>query len=70
MIDKNKTRVVLDISFKKLDEIADYYEFPVAVFLTPDGFLKKGETRNKKLLEKAEAFDKIKEIIGELVVVR
>ena len=63
---KTKNKLTVNISYEKLHDIAEYYEFPVAVFLTPDNFFKKEETRRKNLLRKAEAFDKIKEIVEEL----
>ena len=57
-----KTADKVEIKIKKLEEIAEYYEFPVAVFFTPHGNLK-GKTRCGELFEKAEAFNKIREIL-------
>lgn len=49
------------VEIKLLERIAEYYEFPMAVFFTEDAF--KGKTRNKVWQEKAEKYDKILEII-------
>jgi len=57
---------MVEISLKKLKRIAEYYEFPVAVFFGVD--LPKNTTRCKELRKKAEAFDKIKEIVKNLEV--
>ena len=52
----------VEIELKLLNRIAEYYEFPLAVFL---GNLKifKHKTRNQALRRKADLFDKIKELI-------
>jgi len=57
-----KKHIVIEI--KLLQRIAEYYEFPVAVFFTKrDAF--KEKTRNKVWQKKAEKYDKILEIIKD-----
>jgi len=61
-----KKDVILKIPIKKAMLIADYYEFPVAVFLTDYGRLKemmKGKTRREKLFKYKEMIDRIREIV-------
>jgi len=55
----------VEIEIKKLQEVADYYEFPLAVFFTPLGSLK-GKNRHEEIFKRAEAFEKIKEIVEEV----
>jgi len=54
----------INVEWKLLERIAQFYKFPSAVFL---GNMKmfKYKTRNQALRRKAELYDKIKEIIDE-----
>jgi len=55
----------IEIEIKKLQEIANYYEFPFAVFFIPIGELK--GTRKDNILIKIKEFrKKINELVGEL----
>lgn len=56
---------MLEIDVKFLERIAEYYEFPVAVFFSPTTLKDKPKTRNKVWQKKAEKYDKIIEIIKE-----
>ncbi len=56
----------IEISLKKLKRIAEYYEFPLAVFFLED---LPEQTRDQEIRKKAEAFDKIKEIVKNLEVI-
>ena len=59
-----KKEETIEISIKKLEIIAKYYEFPMAAFFMNIKDLKKLKgTRNDSLFKKAEALDKIKEIV-------
>ena len=57
------TRVV-EIDLKQLERIAEYYEFPMAVFFSTKVVFK-ARTRREALFKKAEKLDKIKEILDE-----
>ena len=57
----------IEISLKKLKRIAEYYGFPLAVFFLED--LPEQTTRDQEIRKKAEAFDKIKEIVKNLEVI-
>ena len=59
-IDKKKLKV--EIEWKLLARIAEYYQFPSAVFL---GNMKmfRHKTRSKAWRKKAELYDKIKAIV-------
>lgn len=54
---------VVKIKIEKLREIADYYNFPLAVFFSPIGTLK--GTRQEKYAKAYEKLNKIKEILEE-----
>ena len=56
---KNKNLVEVDI--RKLEEVANYYQFPMTVFFTPLGYLK--GTRKEKFADAYKKLCKIKEII-------
>lgn len=61
---QNKDKV--EISISKLEEVAAFYEFPVAVFFTAENHLtKKKGTRNQLLIKAAETLDKIQDIIED-----
>lgn len=62
--DDEEVEVTLTIG--KLREIAEYYEFPLAVFFTEEGHLKGKGPRSKNILKKAEAFNRIKDIVEEV----
>ena len=64
-IKKSKEEIV-KVSIDKLKEVAEYYEFPLAVFFTPKCHLKKGTTRNEEIFKSLDALDKIKKIIEDL----
>ena len=54
------------IEWRLLERIAEYYEFPTAVFLSDfDNFADLPTTRNKSLQKKVEKFNKIKEIVED-----
>ena len=56
-------KLKVEIELKLLERIAEYYQFPSAVFLGNLDMLKKHKTRDNVLKRKAELFDKIKAII-------
>lgn len=58
-------KLKVEISTKKLQEIAEFYEFPLAVFFMPEGSLPKG-TRRQLFSKKADAFNRISEIVHEV----
>jgi hypothetical protein len=62
-----RKRNELLISFKKLEIIANYYEFPVVAFFTPvkelRGMTKKNITRLIFLQKRNEKLNKIEEIL-------
>jgi hypothetical protein len=63
---KKKKELALVLEMKLLQRIAEYYEFPVAVFFSNlDNFKKESRTRNEALFKIAEKYDKIKDIIEE-----
>ena len=56
----------IKIEWRLLERIAEFYEFPVGVFLSNfDNFREFPKTRKESLQKKAEMFDKIKEIIED-----
>ena len=59
----SKSKKVVGIKIEKLREIADYYNFPLAVFFSPIGTLK--GTRQEKYAKAYEKLNKIKEILEE-----
>jgi len=61
----NNKRVYIEID--TLKKIANYYEFPVAVFFTNNKFWKqkKDKTRIKELEKIKEKYERIKEIIND-----
>jgi len=58
-----KTKV--EIEWKLLERIAEFYEFPTAVFLGNLKIFPKSKTRNESFRKKAQLYDKIKEIIED-----
>lgn len=57
----------VEIEWKHLEKIAEFYEFPIIVFLGNDGrFPPSKLTRNEIIRKKAELFDKLKDIFEEL----
>lgn len=54
----------IEIEWKFLERIAEYYQFPSAVFLG-DSHMFKYKTRDDALKKKAEFFDKVKELFEE-----
>ena len=56
--------MIIKIEWELLERIADYYQFPVAIFLA-DIKVFKNKTRNEALQQKAELYDKIEAIIKE-----
>jgi len=61
----NNKKVYIEI--ERLKKIADYYEFPVAVFFTDKKLWKqnKDKTRMKELEKIKEKYERIKEIIND-----
>ena len=59
---KDKVKEVI-IPLKKLEEIADYYGFPLVVFFEPIGTLK--GTRKQKFADAYKKLCKIREILEE-----
>lgn len=56
----------IEIEWKYLEKIAEFYEFPVAVFLGHEKIFPPSKlTRNQILFEKAEMFERIKDIMDE-----
>jgi len=68
---KNKTLqdvVTINLPLKKLQLIAQYYEFPLAIFFAPTKELKKRmhkKTRTNQLLKAQQKIEKIQQIIEE-----
>ena len=60
--EKKMKKLKVEIEWKLLQRIAEYYQFPSAVFLG-DKKMFRHKTRNKALSKKAELYDKIKAII-------
>ena len=58
-----KKDIEVKIKLKLLERIAEYYEFPLAVFLLPDDKIFKEKTRNLAWKKKADKYDRIIEII-------
>ena len=58
---KNKLKV--EIEWKLLERIAEFYEFPSAVFLGNMKIFPKCKTRRESFRKKAQLYDKIKEVI-------
>lgn len=61
--------LAIPVEFKKLRLISQYFEFPVQVYLMPSSELEKladDRTRTDDLRLKAEAFDRIREIVEEV----
>jgi len=68
-LEQNEGEVIVPIEFAKLRQIAQYFEFPVHAYLMPQSELEKqaeGRTITGDLKIKAEAFEKIKEIVEEV----
>ena len=65
MTDTKTKKVELEFSF--LQRIAEYYDFPVAIFfLQPKDFPTPKVTRDYRVMAKAKAFDQIKEITEDV----
>lgn len=58
-------KLKIEIEWKLLERIAEYYEFPSAVFLGNVKVFPKAKTRNESWRKKAELFDKIRELCEE-----
>jgi hypothetical protein len=56
--------LTLTLKWDLLERIANYYEFPVAAFLTPK-LLPKNTTRVKELMKLVEKYRRIEEIVEE-----
>jgi len=56
-------KLKVEIEWKLLERIAEFYEFPSAVFLGNMKIFPKCKTRNKLFKKKAELYDKIKDLI-------
>ena len=54
----------LEVELKLLQSVASYYQFPMAVFFMQPKDFPKG-TRNAALSRKADAYDRIKDIVEE-----
>lgn len=63
---ENKKKIKLEIDLDRLEKIANYYGFPLAMFWAPKKIFKKGKTREQVLLRISEAFDKIRDIVEEI----
>jgi len=61
---KTPRKQTVEIEIDLLRRIAEYYEFPLAVFFS-DKSIFKHKTRSETLRKKAEAFDKIAEIVED-----
>lgn len=63
---KMAKKLKVEIEWKLLERIAEYYKFPSAVFLgNLDVFKHAPKTRDKVFRKKVELFDKIKELTEE-----
>lgn len=62
----NDKQFKCEFDWNFLQRVADYYEFPVAVFFSPEKAFPEKQTRIGNLGKKAECLDKIKEIIEEM----
>lgn len=58
------TELEVTLKWKFLERIAEFYEFPSAVFLGNEKMFNT-KTRYEGLLNRANAFDKIQEIVEE-----
>jgi len=56
-------KTTTSIKIKKLEEIASYYQFPLAVFFTPLGQLR--GSRRERFGYAYDALNKVKEILEE-----
>ena len=54
----------VELEWKLLERIAEYYQFPSAVFLGNKKMFRH-KTRNQALTKKAQLFDKIKELVEQ-----
>lgn len=65
-IKKKEKPLEVTLKWKLLERIAEYYEFPTAVFLSDiNNFDSLPKTRNETFRQKAEKFDKIKDIFED-----
>ena len=62
---KKKNSLRVEIEWKLLKRIAEFYEFPAAVFLGDIQIFPKCKTRNESFRKKAQLYNKIKEVIKE-----
>ena len=61
-----KKPMTVSIELKKLQRIAKYYQFPMAVFFSPVSAFKGGKTREDRTLQRTLDFqNKIKELFEE-----
>ena len=65
MVEPKKEEYV-KLPLRRLKEIAHYYEFPLAVYLLPDGQLKDKKTRKVAYRKAYETLGRIKEILEEV----
>jgi len=59
------TKEIVKIAIEKLQEVAEYYEFPLSVFFSPLGYLKGKMKRELAYRSAYEKLCKIKEILEE-----
>lgn len=64
-LDDTMKKDKIEIKIEKLEEVANYYEFPLVVFFTSVGELK-GTRKDNLLKHFREQIEKIKEIADEL----
>lgn len=63
---KMAKKLKVEIEWKYLERIAEFYKFPVAVFCGNLKIFKNSpRTRDERFTKRLEAYDKIKEIIEE-----
>ena len=70
-LEQDGDELIVPIEFKKLRLISQFFEFPVHVYLMPLSEVEKmaeGRTRTEYLRLKAEAFDRIREVVEEVDV--
>ena len=58
-----KKQLKVTIEWKLLERIAEYYGFPVTVFLHSLMNFPKQKTRDAEIREKAEKYDRIKDVV-------
>ena len=60
-----KKKLKIEVEWKLLERIAEFYQFPTTVFLGNLKVFPKRKTREDSFRKKAELFDKIKEGIED-----